>query len=49
MTPAFNHSTKLLLVDDDPSMARLLVKVIERSFGNRMKLHSLTDPKEARH
>ena len=49
MTQTFNHSTKLLLVDDDPSMVRLLVKVIERSFGDRMELQSLTDPKEARH
>ena len=42
------RSTTLLLVDDDPCMMRLLAKIIERSFGNRMHLHSLTDPKEAR-
>ena len=49
MTRTFNHSTKLLLVDDDPSMVRLLTKIIDRSFGNRVELRSLTDPKEARH
>ncbi|MEI8374482.1 MAG: response regulator [Planctomycetota bacterium] len=43
-----DRSTTLLLVDDDPCMMRLLAKIIERSFGNRMQLHSLTDPKEAR-
>ncbi len=48
MTRTLNYPTKLLLVDDDPSMVRLLTEVIERSFGDRMTLHSLTDPKEAR-
>ena len=43
-----DRSTTLLLVDDDPCMMRLLAKIIARSFGNRMQLHSLTDPKEAR-
>ncbi len=43
-----DRSTTLLLVDDDPSMVRLLAKIIDRSFGNRMQLHTLTDPKEAR-
>ena len=43
-----SHTTKLLLVDDDPSMVRLLTRLIDRSFGNRMELHFLTDPKEAR-
>ena len=44
----FDRSMTLLLVDDDPSMVRLLAKIIDRSFGNRVQLHSLTDPKEAR-
>ena len=48
MTRKLNYQTKLLLVDDDPSMVRLLTKIIERSFGERVTLHSLTDPKEAR-
>jgi len=49
LTRKLNYQTKLLLVDDDPGMVRLLAKIIERSFGDRMTLHSLTDPKEARH
>jgi two-component system response regulator YesN len=48
MTQTVNHSTKLLLVDDDPSMVRLLAQIIDRSFGDHIQLHSLTDPKEAR-
>jgi DNA-binding NtrC family response regulator len=44
----FDRATTLLLVDDYPSMVRLLAKIIERSFGDRMELHSLTDPKAAR-
>ena len=44
----YDHSTTLLLVDDDPSMVRLLAKIIDRSFGDRMQLQSLTDPEEAR-
>ncbi len=43
-----DHLTTLLLVDDDPAMVRLLTKIIDRSFGNRMQLHSLTDPRAAR-
>jgi len=43
-----NHLTRLLLIDDDPSMVRLLTRIIDRSFGDRMELHSLTDPKDAR-
>ena len=49
MTSTLKHITRLLLVDDDPIMVRLLAKVIERSFGNRMELHCLTDAAEARH
>jgi DNA-binding NtrC family response regulator len=44
----FDHTTTLLLVDDDPSMVRLLARLIDRSFGDRMRLHSLTDPHHAR-
>jgi DNA-binding NtrC family response regulator len=47
MTHMLNHPTKLLLVDDDPSMVRLLTRIIDRSFGNRVQLRSLTDPEEA--
>ena len=48
MTATLKHSTKLLMVDDDPIMVRLLAKVIERAFGNRIELHCLTDAAEAR-
>ncbi len=38
MTNASLRTTQLLVVDDDPSMVRLLAKVIERQFadGNRI-------------
>ena len=39
--------TKLLLVDDDPSMIRLLTRVIERSMNDEIDLESLTSSKEA--
>lgn len=50
MTTVFDakSKTKLLLVDDDPSMVRLLAKIIDRSFGDRMEMQSLTDPTTAR-
>jgi DNA-binding NtrC family response regulator len=50
MTTAFqtNCKTKLLLVDDDPGMVRLLARIIERSFGNDIEMQSLTDPAKAR-
>jgi DNA-binding NtrC family response regulator len=44
----YDRSTTLLLVDDDPSLVRLLAKIIDRSFGARMQLQTLTDPKAAR-
>jgi DNA-binding NtrC family response regulator len=43
MTPLSNAST-LLVVDDDPSMVRLLVKVIERAMGDDVVVESFTDP-----
>ncbi len=48
MTIALTKTTRLLLVDDDPSMVRLLNKIIERQFADEMELTCLTDPKEAR-
>jgi DNA-binding NtrC family response regulator len=44
----FPGACKLLLVDDDPSMVRLLAKILERSFGKRIQLYSLTDARAAR-
>ena len=46
--PIALKTTTLLLVDDDPSMVRLLNKIIERQFEDEIELMSLTDPKEAR-
>jgi len=43
-----SYSLKLLLVDDDPSMVRLLTKILQRTFADRMELHAVTCPKEAR-
>ncbi len=48
MPIALKKTTTLLLVDDDPSMVRLLNKIIERQFEDEIELTSLTDPKEAR-
>ncbi len=48
MSHTLDTSTRLLLVDDDPDMVRLLTIIIDRSFGDRMEVQSLTDPKEAR-
>lgn len=41
-----NRST-LLLVDDDPSILRLLEKVIENSFSAEVSVESLDDPEAA--
>ncbi len=48
MINPFEHKTRLLLVDDDPSMVRLLGRVIERSFGGQIEMRTLTDPALAR-
>jgi len=48
MTHVLNRPTKLLLIDDDPGMVRLLTKIIEREFDGEIELASLTDPSEAR-
>lgn len=48
MLQTYKRLSELLLVDDDPAMVRLLRRIVDRTFGTRMHLHSLTDPKEAR-
>ena len=48
MTTPSARTMQLLVVDDDPSIVRLLKKIIERQFENEIELTSLTDPKEAR-
>ncbi|NOY30186.1 MAG: response regulator [Planctomycetes bacterium] len=42
------QSSTLLLVDDDPSIVRLLSTVLEREYGDEITIESLTDPLEAR-
>ena len=44
---ATNKRSKLLLVDDDPSMIRLMSRVIERSMNDELDLESLTNSEEA--
>ena len=44
---AFTLTTKLLLVDDDPSIVRLLSTVISDALGGEIQIESLTDPAEA--
>jgi DNA-binding NtrC family response regulator len=48
MNAIAQEKTRLLLVDDDPSMVRLLATIIDRSFGDQIEMQSLTNPTEAR-
>lgn len=48
MTYVPNQPIKLLLVDDDPGMIRLLTMAIKRSLSEEVEMKSLTNPKEAR-
>jgi len=48
MTITLARTTQLLVIDDDPSMARLLKTVIQRQFEDEIELTSLTDPRDAR-
>jgi len=41
-------SATLLLVDDDPSIVRLLAAIIEKSCGGDLAIETLTDPSKAR-
>ena len=47
MSDSANMAT-LLMVDDDPSMVRLVARVVERNFRTELNIESLTDPAEAR-
>lgn len=38
---------RMLLIDDDPAMVRLLQRVISRSFPEQISLTALTDPSKA--
>ena len=48
MVSSSSRKAKILLIDDDPAMVRLLTKFVERAFGDRTLIESLTDPREAR-
>ena len=43
-----HKATKLLLIDDDPSIVRLISTTISSSLESEIDLESLTDPAEAR-
>jgi DNA-binding NtrC family response regulator len=44
---SLNRPFKLLLIDDDPIMVRLLTKVVELTFGALVEVRALTDSQEA--
>ncbi len=44
---ALTRTTRLLLVDDDPSIVCLLNEIIERQFQDEIEMTCLSDPKEA--
>ncbi len=46
--PANASTTKLLVIDDDPSMVRLLTTILDRSLQGAVSIESSTDPAEAR-
>lgn len=48
MVSSANRKARMLLIDDDPAMVRLLTKFIDRAFHDRVIIESLTDPSEAR-
>ncbi|NQU24783.1 MAG: response regulator [Candidatus Nealsonbacteria bacterium] len=48
MSDPLNRLTRLVLVDDDPSMVRLLTKIIRQSFSEGVEITSFTDPEEAK-
>lgn len=47
MSSPLNRLTRLVLVDDDPSMVRLLTTVIRQSFASGVEITAFTDPEEA--
>ena len=42
-----NSPTKLILVDDDPDMLRLLKVIIDKHFQDQLQIVEFTDPVEA--
>ncbi len=47
MPQGIQNRSRLLLVDDDPSIVRLLTTIIQRSLGDQIEVHASTDPAEA--
>jgi DNA-binding NtrC family response regulator len=40
----YSHPAKLVLIDDDPSMVRLLASIIHRSFRHEIEMQPYSDP-----
>ena len=47
MNNAMARKLNLLIVDDDPSMVRLLSHMVERNLSDKMTVHGLSDSNEA--
>ena len=47
MESSMARKVNLLIVDDDPSMVRLLTRVVERQLGDKMSICGLSDASEA--
>jgi DNA-binding NtrC family response regulator len=47
MENSMARKVNLLIVDDDPSMVRLLTRVVERHLGDKMSVCGLSDSSEA--
>ena len=48
MQTSMARKLNLLVVDDDPSIVRLLTQVVEKQLGDRIAVFGQTDPEQAR-
>lgn len=48
MQTPLSRKPKILIVDDEPAMVRLLLKFIERRFGDRAQAEGTIDPTDAK-